>query len=239
MAELPLRSLLDEAGLNRQHVFDMRDLPSDLTGPLQPGEADRQLILLGHAGRQLWKCVKASGMASDHPIDDYSEAVARRWLAQALPQVRARIVFPSGLAPGQRVGLQRLGQLAGWHHASPFFVGIDAHWGSWFAYRVVILADSELPASRVQDHGNPCPGCERKPCITACEGGALDGGTLDAEKCHHHRLKVGSACALGCSARLACPVGMEHRYERSQIEHSARGSLAAIRRYYTPSDDAS
>jgi len=234
MDALPLQSLLDDAGLNRQHVFDLRSLPADVLEPLGIEAHERQLILLGHAGRRLWARVQAEGSHGAHPIDDYSVRVAERWLAQAAPGARHRLVYPKrrpgGLPPGRHVGLQRLGTLAGWHHASPFMVGIDARWGSWFAYRVAIVSDTSIALSALEDHGHPCTSCAARPCLEACPASALDSGAMDLPACHRHRLLPGSPCATACLARQACPVGAGHRYEQSQIHHGSRGSLEAIRR---------
>lgn len=237
MSKVPQQALLDDAGLNRQHVFDLADLPADLTAPLAPTARETQLILFGHAGRRLWERVQAdhagATLATRHPIDEYSVRIVEQWVRQALPGAHARFVYPFGLPAGLHVALQRLGTLAGWHHPSPFMVGIDATWGSWFAYRAVLLTDTTLPASAPEDLGHPCPTCSRKPCITACPGQALESGTLDMQACRRQRLAENSPCALGCVARTACPVGVEHRYELSQIQHSGRGSLAAISRHVT------
>jgi len=227
---LPLGDALDHAGLNRQHVFDLSRLPPDLVAPLAPAPHERQLILFGHGGRRLWECVQAQGAGSDHPIDEHSVRTVNAWRSQALPHARARFVFP-GPTP---IGLQRLGMLAGWHHASPFMVGIDAVWGSWFAYRAAILTDTGLAPSATQDNGHPCETCVDKPCIAACPAGALDGDRFHLKACNARRLAAGSGCALGCTARNACPVGAQHRYEDSQIRHSAAGSLAYIRAHFGP-----
>lgn len=234
MSELPSKSALDEAGLNRQHVFALGQLPEELLAPLSVRAHERQLILFGHAGRRLWERVQAQATRSAHPIDAYSVHTVERWLAEVAPHARYRFVYPRGLAggpaEGRHVGLQRLGTLAGWHHASPFMVGIDARWGSWFAYRAVVLADTDLPASIAHDHGHPCMDCDTKPCIAACPAAALDAGRMDVQACHRQRLLEGSPCAYACPARQACPVGVEHRYEQSQIRHSSTGSLGTIRR---------
>ena len=233
MSNLPCAATLDEAGLNRHHVFNLADLPQDVRAPLALAPHETQLLLFGHAGRRLWTSVQAEQargtLTSEHPIDEHSLRSVERWLQQALPNTRARFVYPVGLPSGQHVGLQRLGSLAGWHYASPFMIGIDAHWGSWFAYRVALITDSALAPSPVEDLGHPCPSCTHPPCIRACPGQALDSGRMDVARCQRQRLAEGSPCALGCVARLACPVGTEHRYDIAQIQHSGQGSLAAIR----------
>lgn len=230
---LPQHSWLDDAGLNRQHVFDLAALPADLTAPLKPQPHERQLLLFGHAGRRLWERVQAEGQGhahTAHPIDSYSVRTVATWLAQALPQARARFVFPGDLP----IGLQRLGALAGWHHASPFKVGIDPVWGTWFAYRAAILTDTALPPSEPVHTAHPCDTCVDKPCIAACGAGALAGGEFNFPACTAGRLAHASPCALGCTARSACPVGAEHRYADSQVRHSAAGSLAYIRQHFGP-----
>ena len=58
---------LNAAGLNRQFVFDLADLPADIVAKLAPQAGERQLILFGHAGRRLWACVQAAGMAHRAP----------------------------------------------------------------------------------------------------------------------------------------------------------------------------
>ena len=227
MNKLP-KEFLDAAGLNRQHVFDLAALPAAITAPLAPLPNERQLILLGHSGRRLWQQVQAAGIGGEHPIDDYTLQTVRRWLADSLPGRHYRVLYP-GEAP---IGLQALGALAGWHQPSPIMVGVDAEWGSWYAYRAALLVDADFcPTPRV-DRSSPCQDCTTRPCLAACPAGALAGGRFDLATCSRYRLQTDSACAVACLARQACPVGVEHRYEPAQIEHSYRRSLAAIRAYY-------
>ena len=220
---------LNQAGINRQHVFSLDALPAKVLATLGDTDGYRQLILLGHGGRALWECVKASGMLSEHPIDDYCVRAVTRWFADFLPGRHYRILYPGE----QPVGLQQLGKLAGWHQPSPFMVGIDAEWGTWFAYRAAILADTDfLPFSPVE-RSNPCLACPGQPCLTACPAGALAGGSFAFELCRSYRLSESSACATTCVAREACPVGAEHRYDKDQLAHSYSRSLAMIRQYPT------
>jgi hypothetical protein len=220
---------LNQAGINRQHVFNLSDLPTVALATLGDTNGYRQLILLGHGGRKLWQCVKASGMVSDHPIDDYCLQTVSRWFADVLPGRRYRVLYPGE----QAVGLQQLGKLAGWHQPSPFMVGIDAEWGSWFAYRAAILADTDfLPFFPVY-RGNPCLSCSSQPCIAACPAGALADGHFALDLCSRYRLTEDSPCATTCLARETCPVGAEHRYDKAQLAHSYGRSLAMIRQFST------
>jgi len=220
---------LNQAGINRQHVFNLSDLPAEALATLGDTAGYRQLILLGHGGRKLWECVKASGMASQHPIDDYCVQTVAHWFAEFLPSWRYKILFPGE----QVVGLQQLGKLAGWHQPSPFMVGIDAEWGSWFAYRAAILADSDFLPFFPVDRGNPCLSCSSQPCISSCPAGALAGGHFALALCSRYRLTEGSPCANTCLARESCPVGAEHRYDAAQLAHSYGRSLAMIRQIST------
>ena len=212
---------LAEAGLNRQHVFNLADLPAALLAPLGDLSGFRQLILLGHGGRRLWDCVQAAGMAGEHPIDDYCVATVERILGPLLPAGGYRLVYP-GDAP---IGLQSLGQQAGWHHPTPFMVGINEEFGTWAAYRAVLLADSDFCPSLPEQHSSPCTTCLTPPCIAACPAQALAGGVFSLARCSNYRLQANSPCAHGCLARQACPVGAQHRYTPAQIAHSYQRSL--------------
>jgi len=225
-------ALLNGAGLNRQAVFNIDSLPMDIAACVQlhcgPDHAYRQLILIGHAGRQLWESVTHSGIASEDPIDDFTIQTVSHWFAQCHPQNTCEILYP-GM---QAIGLQRLGQLAGWHHPTPFMVGIDQEWGTWFAYRAVLLADTRFKPSTPVETMHPCNACDHKRCITNCPAGALEEGQFDFGKCVGYRKQAGSSCKATCVARTSCPVGSEHRYRDEQIRHSYTISMQAIEKYY-------
>lgn len=214
---------LDAAGLNLQAVFNTADLPPALRGQLETLGHFRQLILIGHGGRRLWEAVQASGIVSADPIDEFSVRRVANWLAEQRPGCRHLLIYP-GAPP---VGLQKLGELAGWHHPSPFMLGINATWGSWYAYRAVLLADSDFaPTPPVRDV-SPCVACASRACVTACPVGALDGG-FSLEKCVSWRQQPASSCRTSCLARMACPVASEHRYCGEQIRHCYGISLRMI-----------
>ncbi|QDZ26813.1 hypothetical protein [Noviherbaspirillum sp. UKPF54] len=225
-------ALLDGAGLNRQAVFDLDALPTDIAAAVAasctPGRSYRQLILIGHAGRKLWQSVTAAGIASDDPIDDFTVRTVRQWFAGSLAQHAYDILYPGT----QAIGLQRLGQLAGWHHASPFMVGIDSEWGSWYAYRALVVADTRFEPTRPVRGVHPCATCQHRVCVTSCPAGALSGEQFDLAKCVAYRKREGSQCRATCLARISCPVGSSHRYCDAQIRHTYVGSMRAIERYY-------
>jgi hypothetical protein len=219
---------LNQAGLNRQHIFNLNDLPAEVTDKLGDISPFRQLILLGHGGRKLWECVQASRITGEHPIDDYVIQTVTRFFTETCPTNAYRIVYP-GDTP---IGLQQLGKLAGWHHPSPFMVGIDGEWGSWFAYRAAILADTGFLPFQAVHRSSPCPDCTTRPCLTACPASALSGPSFALDKCIAYRRLPDSACRSTCLARTACPVGSEHRYSDAQLHHTYSLSLRMIEQYY-------
>ena len=216
--------LFDQAGLNRQHVFTIDALPEAVRSTLGDTENFRQLILLGHGGKHLWRCIQAAGMAGENPIDDYVVQTVAQIFADHFADQKYRIVYP-GDSP---VGLQQLGKLAGWHHPSPFMVGIDDEWGSWFAYRAVVLANTDFLPFLPVDRSHPCSTCSKRPCISACSSGAVSNEAFALDKCITYRRQAGSACEFTCLARIACPVGSEHRYSEAQLRHTYGISLRMI-----------
>lgn len=220
--------LLDEAGFLLRAVFDVAGFPEHVRATLGEASRFRQLILIGHGGRTLWECVKVAGLQSEHPIDDFTRATVGRWLAEQLPGVAHELIYP-GDGP---VGLQALGRLAGWHHDSPFRVGINAEWGSWFAYRAVVLADSDLPPTVPMAGESPCASCSAQPCVSACPADALSDADFSLQKCIAYRRQPDSRCRITCVARTSCPVRPEHRYDDAQIAHSYSRSMAMIEQFY-------
>lgn len=216
---------LDATGLNLHAVFAVDALPEDVRERL-PRDVRGQLILIGHYGPGFWHALQSAGIASGDPIDAFSQAAVTRWLVGLTGAAPTHWLYPGETT----VGLQRLGALAGWHHAAPFKVGVNARWGSWFAYRALLIADTDLPLTppaRANPH--PCHSCATRPCVSACPARAMDGIEFDLTACLDHRTAPASSCAATCLARLACPLGAEHRYPTAQIAHSYRHSLTMIR----------
>lgn len=221
-------SALEAVGLNLHAVFDLAALPAAMRTALDPAGRHRQLILIGHGGRNLWTQVQAAGLTSAHPIDDFCVAAVDSWFAAQLPDCAHAIVYPGDVA----VGLQALGRLAGWHHESPFRIGINETWGSWFAYRALVLADTALLPTPPLAGDSPCAHCSARPCIGACPAGALVDGEFSLPQCIAYRRQPDSCCRVTCVARTSCPVRPEHRYDDDQIAHSYSRSLAMIEKFY-------
>ena len=223
---------LDQAGLNLQAVLDLDALPAEMLAKLRqdhdPEHRYRQLILIGHAGQSMWNAVKAAAIPSENPIDDFSVATVERWFATHFADSAHAIIYP-GEGP---VGLQALGRIAGWHHVSPFMIGISETWGTWYAYRAVLLADTDLQPTVAVREDSPCTRCADRICIASCPAGALDDGAFVLEKCLSYRKEPASRCRATCLARVSCPVGSVHRYCDEQIAHTYSISMKMIARYY-------
>lgn len=219
-------------GLNLHAVLALESLPAEVLQTLALSDAEkacfRQLILVGHRGRDFWTALQQRGMHGAHPMDQFVTECIAAWMDGPLHGHTWRQVFPGA----QTVGLQRLGTLAGWHHASPFWVGVHQDWGSWFAYRAVVLADTDLALTPRLESPSPCDRCADKPCISACPAGALASaqtGAWQLQTCLDYRKQARSPCQDRCLARNACPVGAAYRYEDAQISYHYLHSMQAIR----------
>jgi epoxyqueuosine reductase len=227
-------AILNDAGLNCHAVFGIANLAEEVKAILFarcPQAKDyQQLILIGHAGTAFWRSLNervAEPADQAHPVDTFTVAVAEQFFQTEHPAVSWEIVYPGAYT----VSLQEVGKLAGWHHASPFMVGVNAHFGSWFAYRALVLANTALPVTATVVSESPCVTCEATPCISACPARALDDGKFHLEKCLGYRQQADSQCKNTCLARRACPVGSEHRYSDEQMHYHYGRSMKMIELY--------
>ena len=220
-----------ERGLTLQAVMAVSALPADVLCSLTPEQQRyRQLVLFGHVGGAVWSQALAEAPDSDHPID----TAVQRWVARGMRAHELRVAWECVYPGDTALSLIRLGEWAGWHHPSPFWQGVDAEWGSWFAYRAVLLANTDWPLTPRRERRSPCWDCVGQPCVAACPALALGvDQALGLNRCSDHRLQTASSCEERCLARLACPVGTEHRYSADQLQHHYRYSLAAIRAWRT------
>lgn len=161
--------LLIDNGLNMQTVFNLSELPEEITSLIRCDPETirfKQLIIFAHGGRRMWGSLQDSGFAdADEPIDSFSIDLVRRYFSEICSENTFEVLYPGSK---QVVPLQKPGQLARWHHDSPFRVGVNLVWGSWFAYRVVVLVDAEFEPTFPLTAASPCFGCTDKPCLSAC-----------------------------------------------------------------------
>lgn len=231
-----LRSpLLTGLGFNLQAVFSVHQLPQSVreTFPqeLMSDNKHYSLLMIGHGGKRFWQGfmnqTRHTTERSSNPIDDYSIEVADHFMQQRWPELSYHVLYP-GPNP---VGLQQLGVLAGWYHSSPLKVGINATWGLWYAYRVVLLVEGVLEPTEKVQQPSPCDSCMDKPCITACPGQALSDAGRMLTLCVDHRLQPESSCQNTCVARQACPIQLQHRYDPDQIHYHYQRSYQTIQSF--------
>lgn len=219
-------------GINLTAVFNVCDLPTSVLAQLASHCGNipqyKQLLLFAHGGTQFWDALQRHGMSGADPVDAFTVACLQRYFAQRLSGESYAILYP-GTVP---VNLQALGTLAGWHHDSPFMVGVNSEWGSWFAYRALVLADTEFSVTPQEKGVAPCLSCDTRPCISACPAKALENGQFALNKCMAYRQQVESQCQYQCLARLACPIAPQHRYCAEQIHYHYSVSMQAIETYY-------
>ncbi|MEM7539270.1 MAG: hypothetical protein AAF639_44345 [Chloroflexota bacterium] len=229
-------------GLNLVAVFDLNSLSSailsqiemELAGANLEATNYQRLVLLGNAGTQLWTSLIQSSagptnyLADDNPVDQYSSHIATRFIHNHLGNAATHILYPGNTY----VSLIQLGELAGWSHSSPLGQGIHPTYGLWFAYRVLFVTEAELPIASVQHSESPCITCVDKPCISTCLAKAIHpDDAFNIPACYGHRLAENSSCVDRCLARLACPIGAEHRYALAQIQHHYGVALRTAKQY--------
>lgn len=218
---------LANRGLNLQAVLSLDGLPDSILKELQC-TADlsryRQLLLLGHGGKKLWQQIKNDGFTSNNTVDDFTCRSIQAWFKSEYDGTAFKILYPGE----HLIPLQLLGQIAGWHFPSPFMVGVNDRWGSWYAYRAVVLADSQFAVTLRPEWHSPCETCNTKPCISACPVSAVSDSGLDLARCIAYRKQPDSACRFNCLARWTCPVATLERYSEEQLHYHYERSLQTL-----------
>jgi hypothetical protein len=173
----------------------------------------RTVVMIGNVGGAMWPVFRASEQAPADPLDTWTRSV----LAPIAASLGATFVHPSD-EPFQP--FQRWAQEAEGIARSPIGLLIHPEYGLWHAYRGAFLfpfAVAGLPSPTADP--SPCLSCVAQPCLTACPVGAFTADGYDADACRAHvRSRVAPVCIdAGCAARLACPIGTEHRYGPDQM----------------------
>ena len=217
---------LFKEGLNLQAVFKLSQLPDGIKEDIDryaPGaEAYQYLIVLASAGSEFWRNMRQSKEGGSDPVDSFFIRCAEN----IFEGEDYNIIYP---------GNHFLPELAGWHHDSTMGLGIHPEFGLWFAYRGLVLSNSEfIPYSESSESaGSPCETCRFKFCVQVCPANAVTTDGYRVQACKDYRLASKSLCQTRCVSRQACPIGKEHRYLLEQLQYHYGFSLAAIRKYST------
>jgi hypothetical protein len=200
-------------------------------GPSAPRLADllraaAGAVVIGSGGRVFFDRFSAeTPEAKDgapHPLDRFTRRVVTEAVGAALAPlaVSHALYFPfAGAAP--LIPFQRLGRAAGLGAPSP--LGLQTHpvFGPWWAYRALIVVDTQLPEAAPL--GDGCAGCSA-PCVDACPASAVARDGFRIAACHARRLSA-QPCRLSCAARIACIRGPEHRYRDEQLAFHMAASM--------------
>ncbi|MDA0272285.1 MAG: hypothetical protein O3C68_03420 [Proteobacteria bacterium] len=220
---MPIDPLPDQKGFALEAALQVSSVEVAL-----PDVADdySQLLVFGHVGSDFWNLLDEP-LTGDHPLDAVSIKMVEGFL-QATGCTEYLVLYPLS---DVQIDLRGLGKQLGWHADSALGIGINAIYGTWFAYRVVVLANTSYETSEARGANNlaesPCASCITRPCVGACPVDA-PGDTFDLQACITERSTVGSACAYQCLARNACPVGTEYRYDQDQMRYHYEKSLQVI-----------
>ena len=176
-------------------------------------ESTQTIVVIGNVGGAMWPVFRAAERRVDDPLDTWTRSV----LAPIAASLGADFVHPSD-EPFQP--FQQWAQRAEGIAQSPIGILIHPEYGLWHAYRGAFLfpfALDDLPEP-IGDP-SPCLSCAEQPCLSACPVDAFTIGAYDADACRAHvRSRAEPVCIeAGCAARLACPVGTEHRYGPDQM----------------------
>lgn len=239
---------LHEAGLPLQAAIPIADLPSELHAELLQAcphaKQFRQLLLIANAGPRFWQAAQDYWRqkqnvdseyplpAPEHPLDQFARHLAEQLMQEEIGKgIEYEVLYPGAFS----INLQSLGQLLGWHTISPLMIGIHRQFGLWSAYRILMLANTDF-ASSLPKAGNtdaarveaPCDSCRQRGCVQACPAQAIDEMGFHLAPCLEYRQRSDSLCRDTCVARLACPVGSEHRYSTEQIAYHYSQSLRML-----------
>jgi epoxyqueuosine reductase QueG len=184
----------------------------------------KQVVLIGNAGPQMFRRFMRERKADDS-LDEWTRAV----IDPLADDLGAKAVYPFDQPFPPFLTWARK---AGAGHVSPLGLNIHPTYGLWHAYRAALLFPVEFDFASRRAGAHPCESCAAKPCLTACPVSAFDGTSYDVKSCGQYlHTDEGAACMTGgCKARMACPVGIDFRYENPQVQFhmkafkKARGS---------------
>lgn len=224
-----LPALLAPTGLNVYGVadpaaWDALSPPARQSAALLPGT--RAILVFGSGGPTLWRQFVAD--LERHPAHltheaDPLDAYVRRVVGVANaaldteegPPVARRWFFAAPDEPTP-LDFRLLAHLAGLGGRSRLGLLLHPRYGTWLGLRAACYTTAAVPHD-APDEADPCAGCAA-PCVSACPGSAFPGGTWSVERCSAFHA-TSPRCNDGCASRLACPAGIEERYDDAAIQY--------------------
>jgi hypothetical protein len=199
--------------------------PALTLAALLPGARGALVVGAGRAFFDAFARARAAHDTAPNPLDRYTRSVVSEAARAALEPLGVAHVehfpFVGESAAGVVIPFQRLGRAVGLAASSPLGLQIHPTYGAWWAYRALVVVDTELP--RPEPLSDGCAGCPA-PCVDACPASAVQRAGFSVPACHARRLEA-QPCRLSCAARLACIRGPEHRYSDAQLAFHMAASM--------------
>ena len=190
---------------------------------LEGGNLPGTVVMIGNAGSALWQhfAPHADAVGEDHPLDVWTRAQV---LALAKP-FDAVALFPFDGPPFYP--FQRWAERAAPASPSPLGLFIHREYGLWFALRAALLLENSEQSLDGHREESPCVVCVEQPCLKRCPVGAFTGNGYEVDRCAQFvATEAGRVCGeSGCQARLACPIGVPHQYEKAHMQFHMRQFL--------------
>ena len=170
------------------------------------------LLLVGNAGRAMWRRFSALPGRGRDPLNEWTREV----LSDVAMRFGGTAIFPFEGPP--YAPFHAWAKRAEPVHDSPIGMLIHPDYGLWHAWRGALAFTTRLDLPPRREAPSPCESCASRPCLSACPVGAFRDGTYDVPVCSGHlRTPEGVDCMdEGCRARRACPVGKDYVYQPAQ-----------------------
>lgn len=230
-----LHGALEGAGLDLVSVLALDRLDPPLATAIRAASgyeddlASLRAVVIGNRGGRIWQSMTPAQRRADHPLDEYSESRVREAFRALGPTADSRLVYPGDCG----FSLLALGRACGWGEPSWLGVYIHPAFGTWFAFRAVVVTRLLLREAVLDPASDACLHCETRDCLAACPVDAPGPpGQFGLAACAGYRLEEDSPCARRCLAREACPVGVRDRYPAALVEHVYGRSLDSLRRSF-------
>ncbi len=218
--------------------YDAMVKPAARASAITP--AARSAVVVANGGGSFWAAFKLHAeenpgwLDREHPLDDFTREVVNRDIGGALSSsaVRHTIVYPF-MQMSQTLDFVALGRAAGLCGPSIIGVGLHPVYGPWIAFRAAVLLEESIDEPGEAANFDPCPTCSARPCVRACPAGAVTfPAGWNVPGCIVHRVEVQEDCAARCRSRVACVLGLQHRYTDDELAYHQRRALASMRPYY-------
>ena len=155
-----------------------------------------------------WLQADKTRLSLDNPLNSY--------VVQAIERALASVQVASGvrwahIPEPHHVAFQKLAEIAGLAFLSPGFLSVHPVYGSWIAFRAVVVLDATGPLAKPPSIVRPCPDCGN-----AC-GRALSEALVAVEDAVSRNQAIADQWRVWLGVRDACPVGKNFRYSNEQI----------------------